>query len=368
MLAFARNTPSRILRWWLAELSALLPVPLRRGGRYRGHALRIAVERTRIGVSRVDSGRVRELGEASFDDGGELSAHDCERLDAMTARLRPEDREVEIVLAPELSLVKDVELPAAAEENLRQVLGFEMQRFTPFRAADVHYDCEVTERDEGTLRVRLAVVPKGVVDRATKWLSGWVLEFAPRHRAHRESIPLAASSGSLAFVFRDPRCRARRTGVLHASLLALTVVLAAAAVAIPLVHEQRHLDELEIRLDEARRAADAASAVGREVDRLRTEAQFLADRARNRVSLVVLLEELSARLPDSAWVFRLSLSEGQVHLHGSSTAAATLIAVLEDSGRLANVRFASPVVREGGTGRDRFHIAAGIVAPAGGEQ
>ena len=119
-------------------------------------------------MSRLVNGRGQELGKASFDDDGELSAADCERLAAETARLRPEDCEVEVVLAPELSLVKEVELPAAAEENLHQVLGFEMQRFTPFRTADVHYDHEVTERGEGRLRVRLAVVPKRVVDGATR--------------------------------------------------------------------------------------------------------------------------------------------------------------------------------------------------------
>ncbi len=76
-----------------------------------------------------------------------------------------------------------------------------------------------------------------------------------------------------------------------------------------------------------------------------------------------LLEELSARLPDDTWLFRAEVRDGKVHLQGTSTGASALIAELENSRFLEDVRFASPVTQDGASGRERFHLSASIVSP-----
>ena len=354
------------LDWWLAELTALIPGALRRRARRRGHALCIAVEPNRVHVSRRTNARMRALGEAPLGADGEPAPADCARLQALTAGLRPDRTLCEITAAPALTLVKEVELPAAAQENLRQVLGFEMQQLTPFSVEEAYYDYSVMERRDGKLRVRLAVVPRRIVDRATGWLAGWELRPAPASLSGSGSRPPFDAGGPLTLDFRGPSHREPYTVRYRTVLLALNVALAGAAVTIPLVHEPRHLEGLEARMVEARSAAEAALEIGHEVERLRTEARFLAHRASARTSTVLLLEELSVRLPDTTWVFRLELRDATVHLHGTSAAESSLIATLEDSEALTDVRFASPVLREGNTGRDRFHITAQLVLPRGG--
>ncbi len=79
---------------------------------------------------------------------------------------------------------------------------------------------------------------------------------------------------------------------------------------------------------------------------------------------VELLEELSQRLPDDTWLFRVEVRDGKVHLQGTSTTASALIAELEGSLFLENVRFASPVTQDGASGRERFHLSASIMSPA----
>ena len=61
---------------------------------------------------------------------------------------------------------------------------------------------------------------------------------------------------------------------------------------------------------------------------------------------------------------------GEVNLHGSSEAASALIGILEATPHLKGVRFASPVTRDGGSARERFHIVAGLEAasPVAGER
>jgi Tfp pilus assembly protein PilN len=63
-------------------------------------------------------------------------------------------------------LVRFITLPSSAEENLREVLRYEIEKYIPFPEEDVHFDFVTLERDEGskTLRLLLLVIEKSVLD------------------------------------------------------------------------------------------------------------------------------------------------------------------------------------------------------------
>ena len=63
-------------------------------------------------------------------------------------------------------IFKRIALPAPTEENLKEVLGYEMDRYTPFALEDVYFDYKVVARDEAhdSIQVLLMVVKKAVVD------------------------------------------------------------------------------------------------------------------------------------------------------------------------------------------------------------
>lgn len=360
----------RFFSWWLTELASLLPAGMRGDRRQQGSVLCLEIESGGVRISHREDGVVHALGEVTYADDGEPSAHDRELLQALTAGLRPESTRCESSVAPGLALVKEIDLPAAAQENLHQVIGFEMQRLTPFTAEEVYFQHEIAGRRGDRLQVRIAVVPRHIVDRAIGLLAHWNLKPA----ATLGTTPMTDAAGGVTLGFRDPGYREPRGGGLRAALWLLNLALVGTAVAVPVFHERSYLADLQVRVAAARSAAETAAGIADEVDQLRSEAQFLVDSATRRVSMVELLEELSARLPDQTWVFRMDLREATVHVHGSSTAASSLIATLEDSASLSNVRFASPVLREGNTGRDRFHITAeigaaepGTTAPEAGE-
>ena len=65
-------------------------------------------------------------------------------------------------LPAERVLQRTVDLPLAAAENLREVLGFEMDRHTPFKAEDVAFDYHIVSTDRQTKRllVDLTVAPR----------------------------------------------------------------------------------------------------------------------------------------------------------------------------------------------------------------
>ncbi len=63
-------------------------------------------------------------------------------------------------------IFKRITLPAPTEENLKDVLGYEMDRYTPFALEDVYFDYKIVTRDEAndSIQVLLMVVKKEVID------------------------------------------------------------------------------------------------------------------------------------------------------------------------------------------------------------
>lgn len=63
-------------------------------------------------------------------------------------------------------IFKKLSLPSPTEENLKEVLGFEMDRYTPFSLEDVYFDFKIVKRDEAKniIQVLLMVVKKEVVE------------------------------------------------------------------------------------------------------------------------------------------------------------------------------------------------------------
>jgi Tfp pilus assembly protein PilN len=63
-------------------------------------------------------------------------------------------------------IVKRLSLPSPTEENLKEVLGFEMDRYTPFALEEVCFDFKIVKRDEAKklIYVLLMVVKKEVIE------------------------------------------------------------------------------------------------------------------------------------------------------------------------------------------------------------
>ena len=306
-----------------------------------------------VRISRRDNGRVEDLGriDMTLPDAGERMTAALAGFDAGSTR-------IEVAVAPDKVLLKQIQLPLAAEENLRQVLGFEMQRQTPFRAEQVYFNYRVLARrpHNQQLDVQLSVVPRTVIEGIMDSVAGWRLE--PCERAAKTD----QDDGVFAFAPGD--AGQRPSSGLKRGLLVLNLALLVAVVAIPLVQQQHYLEQLRVQLGEIREAATTASNLQQRIDQHQTRSDYLFAQKSGRPASVQLLEELSRRLPDDTWLFRVEVRGAKVNLQGTSTRASALIAELEGSRFLEDVRFASPVTQDGASGRERFHLSARIVTPA----
>ena len=340
-------------RWWRAELAGMLPDSWRRRFERRHDTLLLSPTDDEVRVSRRGNARLEQLGSIS------AALPDArERMAAISGGMRAESTRVEITVPSEKLLTKQIQLPMAAEENLRQVLGFEMQRQTPFRAEQVYFNYRIAARrpDSQQLAVQLSVVPRSVIQRILDLLGDWNLVPV--------EVEAKADWDESVFAFVPGDVAKRRSSGVHRGLLVLNLVLLIAIVAIPLVQQQRYLDELRVRLDEVHAAATTASGLQQRIDQHQARARYLFAQKTGQPASVELLEELSQRLSDDTWLFRVEVRDGKVYLQGTSTTASALIAELEGSRLLENVRFASPVTQDGASGRERFHLSASVVSPA----
>ncbi len=194
----------------------------------------------------------------------------------MRAALASQARPATVILRlpPGMLLEQQVTLPLAAEQNLDQVLAYEMDRITPFAADDLFWTWSAERRDQalGRLYVCLSLVPKVAVSAVIAALQQAgaplsVLEAALPTGAPR-LLPLRHSAQ------RDSRWR-RRMVALAGGVCA---TLAGTVVAIPFIDQsvaarrnEDYIASLRPRMQEVEtlrnRIATAAAGGGRRCHR-----------------------------------------------------------------------------------------------------
>ena len=336
-------------RWWTGELFELLPENLQKAIAQRQQKLYVEVDKDKLLLSLGNHAAQREILRLAIDEPDTESA-DIPREVQQTILLLPDDR----------VLARRITVPAAAEENLREVLGFEMDLHTPFHASEVYFDFTIVGRDSARqqLTVDLVYAPRQAVDTLLDGTSSAGLKtdiVTCRRRDNNNLQPLNLLPGELR--------RRRRIDVrsVNLALTGLLAVLVVAAVTIPIVQKNSAIAEIEAQVAAAAEEARSGSELRQDLERMAEASRFLVEKRASDIMTVELIDELSRILPDHTWISRLDLSDSELQLQGQSSASSSLIAIIEASPRFENARFRSPVVQMTGTDRDRFHISADVV-------
>ena len=174
-------------------------------------------------------------------------------------------------------LSRDVTLPLAAERDLAAVLGFEMDRLTPFAAAELRWGYAVTRRDRaaGRLMLRLSLVPRDAVERALAALGSLglradALEGLDADGARRR-IPLA----------HDGEGRLRREHALAIGAWAVVGALALLVIALPFLRQDLALSAAAHRIAALRPAMRQADAIRARIEAATAGADVLAAASRD---------------------------------------------------------------------------------------
>jgi general secretion pathway protein L len=354
----------RGLRWWRGELAALLPASMHRARGRRSQVLLLEIAESEVSASRWFNGNREELARVPrprADAPGQPKVPTAEQsgFSALARSIDLDATTIVVRVPPEEVLKRTVTLPSAAGEDLRQVLGFEMHRQTPFPADQVYFDYRPREQTPGSPRisVELSVTRREVVDQVLRLLPDWNLSVAGS-----AMVPGIDDDGLLLRL--SPPVSADPSGRIPAKLLwTINAALLVAVIAVPFVHQSDEIDALRARVAVAKSDAESVAEIRARAERLRLNRRFLIDKKRDHHATVSVLAELTAALPDTTWVQRVEVDANRVRLRGTSTTASSLIPIIEDSPMFRRVTFDAPVTRNPATGKEQFQLVFEIASP-----
>ncbi len=336
-----------ILRWWAQQMRSLLPSPP--GSQQEQDAL---ILRARGGavfdLAVRRRGQRRPLGPVTLDAAGLATAR------STLARLRNPGPAV-LDLPDAVVLEQLADFPAAAEPELSSILPHEMDRLTPFSAADVFWGWRIAGRDaaRGRITVALSLLPKPA---AMAPLA--VLAAAGIRAASLEAPTLDGHVRRIGVLPPGTRAPGRQRAVRSAAWVCAG--LAVVALVLPVVQQETRLAEVDARIDAlAPRIALVDALRRRLADQSGGAETFAAESARIGNALGVLAS-VTAALPEDTYLTEFSLRDHKISMTGRSADAVRLIGLLSAAPDLANPAFAAPVVRLIGDHGDQFTIRADL--------
>lgn len=346
-------------RWWIDELSQLVP---ERFAVLR-HASRVpflAIDRDEVTLvePRPAPGLVGQVNLAPLDEERRRLA-----VRALLERVGEARGRARICLGHDEALVRRAAMPAATEENLRQVLGFEMDRLTPFRADDVYFDYRVVSRDAaaGQLTVQLAVARRELVDARVEKLRAWGANV--QGVSVRDDVAHSAPLDLLPSEQHGERQSARERMVQRTLVVAIGA-LAVVALLLPAWQKRDTIIALHPVLAQVKQAAESTDAIARELEKQVADYNFLLARKHGTYPVLALVEEVSRLLPDNTWVQQLDVKTTgktrEVQVAGETSSSSRLIEILEQSTLLQNATPKGPVTRGSLPNTERFAIGAEV--------
>ncbi len=272
-------------------------------------------------------------------------------LRAMFARARPPATVLR--LPPDTLLERPVTLPLAAERDLARVLGYEMDRLTPFPADEVFFSASVAARDRarGQLRARLFLVPRAAV--------APLLALLREAGAPPPELEATDATGALRPIpLRTASAPSGRR--LAAALGVLCAALALTAIVVPFARQSAASAAIERRIAALRPRVDEAEALRHRIANAASRGGALAAQQARAGDVLAVLAAVTDRLPDGTFLTAFTLHQGRLTLRGQSRAAAPLIASLAADPRIRDPGFAAPVTRAAGGQADLFSITAQV--------
>lgn len=261
-------------------------------------------------------------------------------------------RETVVELPAFQVLTRQVTFPVQVKDKLHQVIGYEIDRLTPFRSENVYYDAKITDLlSRGSkLEVRLAVCRR---DQADVWLERLRYLGSPPARL---SWPGAWEGANLI-----PKAQRKRSVnyslLINLGLFMVIALLVAAVMYSPLEQKNRELEQYTQALRNIRIEAEQVPVIREELERARTGSLAVLERKAAQPRMIDLLRELTDRLPDHTWIQTVNFRSDEVDLRGESDQATELLNILEKAPGISNVSFRSPVMQVSQTGKERFHIS-----------
>ncbi|KPW35089.1 proteinral secretion pathway protein L [Pseudomonas coronafaciens pv. atropurpurea] len=303
---------------WVAELRACLPLRVRRW----------------LGRETVEQAHVWPL---------------VEPLPVASAQVR------RVLLLPASAvLVQTLQLPAAAARNLSTVVGYELDRFTPFDAGQLYFVARQDSRSASFVQVTLVAILRERLDA--------ILAECAERGLRPDAVDVGAEGQRMGVDLLPMPLRPQQSRSGHRLqrwLGWLCVGLLLSAMLLWLNDRQSLLDDMQASVKAQKAQVGEVQQLRQQLTNTLGAANYLLRRKAAQPPLSALLSELTACLPSDTWIEHLEISDSaEVAFSGQSGKASALIGRVKDCRSLDNAQFQGVIQPDTKTGKDQYSLRA----------
>lgn len=338
----------RFLRWWRHGLLAWVPVRWQWALGWGQARLLLLRDGDHLQVWREAGERREDVVRLPWP----LSPQALDRV--LEPRLRGLPR---VWLLPATDVLRrTLRLPGAAADRLRAVVGFEIDRQTPFESSQVSFDVrELGPAGEGQLQVELVAWPLRQLDAWRASVGEWADALAGVDAIDTQGRALQVN-------LLPPAQRQQRPDPMRRWNMLLTVaaLLVLVLAALQLLDNRRAAaDELRAQVERSARSARGVASERAQLQALVEGAAFLEKQRNQRAGTVEIWNELTRRLPEGTYLEKLAIESNNLQLIGLSREASQLVQLLQDAPQWRKVNLTGVLQADGAaSGRDRFTMTA----------
>jgi general secretion pathway protein L len=303
--------------------------------------------------------RVAGKGAGSRSEAGRIRIADGKVVGTVPAALaaKLKSSRAELILQPERFVFRPLELPRRAGEFLDGIVRSQVDRLTPWSAAEAAFGWSPpTDAGNDRIVVTVAATARALVTPLVEAVAGLGADQIVVSTTAQSPEGAAATIKVFERTVRGA-LEERRVHRALAAVLIVAGLLAGAAVTAQVVVG----NDLDTRQGEVARQIAARRVAMRAGDAPGDAALAALERRKHETpSSVIVLEVLSQILPDHTYVTELRINGDKMQVVGVTRDAPSLIRLIEQSSQFTHATFFAPTTRSPTDPGERFHIEARI--------
>ena len=352
-------------QWWLDQLLSAFPISLQRLFHTHKGYVRFQITDDKINVIQQQANKANDPHKFSIPKDVLQSLPPGHALtDLIMGNFNPHSTCIEICLDPDAVLHTDLTFPIEVEENLAQVLEFEMDDYSPFKPERAYFHYKVSHRDQNKIHLQVALISRKAIHLLQQQVKQWgINEDAIYLLMPGEDFFSSANESQINLIPVEKRpLKNALLGNINRLLMAMVIILTSVTLIIPALQKYHLINYLENDVNRLQAIAqDVTKLKNNLIDIARIESTLINKKNQSHLVLTSI-DELTRVIDDKTWVTNFEQNDKGVNISGFAPTASQIIEKIEHSNLLENAVFRSAITKMNDNQYERFVVSTDFEA------